>query len=96
SLAECLVKPLELGQSSIVQTYLGFLQPRRFLTIVPITRDLLIEAAKLRATTRLKLPDAIHAATARWQNCTFFVTNDDRFRVVPGIQMLHLRDLEEK
>jgi len=94
ALAECLVKPMELGRADVVQQYLSFLQTRRSLTIVPVTRDILIEAARLRATTRLKLPDAIHAATALRQSCTLFVTNDERFRVVPGIQTLYLRDLE--
>ncbi|HJY83515.1 MAG TPA: PIN domain-containing protein [Candidatus Binatia bacterium] len=92
ALAECLVKPFELGRDEVVRQYLDLLQNRRFFTVLPISRDLLIEASRLRATTRLKLPDAIHAATALGQGCGFIVTNDDRFRVVPGIQTLYLRD----
>src|SRR6185295_6231339 len=64
SLAECLVKPLQMGRADVVQTYQAFLQESRFFSVVPISRELLAEAARLRAISRIKLPDAIHAATA--------------------------------
>lgn len=92
TLAECLVRPLALGRTEVVQQYLSLLQNRQFFTVFPLSRDLLIEAARLRATTRLKLPDALHAATAQRQSCTLFVTNDDRLRAVPSLQLLYLRD----
>lgn len=93
TLAECLVKPLALGRTDVVQQYLSLLQNRRFFTVLPLSREILIEAAILRATTRLKLPDALHVATAQRQNCTLFVTNDDRLRAVPDLHLLYLRDL---
>jgi len=87
SLAECLVKPLELGRADVVQTFQAFLRDSRFFSVVPITRELLTEAARLRAISRIKLPDAIHAATALQRGCTSFVTNDDRL-TIPGIKVL--------
>jgi predicted nucleic acid-binding protein len=87
SLAECLVKPLELGRADVVQTFQAFLQDSRFFSVVPITRELLTEAAGLRAISRIKLPDAIHAATALHRGCTSFLTNDDRL-AIPGIRVL--------
>lgn len=87
SLAECLVKPLELGRADLVQTYQAFLQERRFFSVVPVTRELLVEAARLRGLSRIKLPDAIHAATGLQRGCTSFLTNDDRL-TIPGITML--------
>jgi predicted nucleic acid-binding protein len=95
SLAECLVKPLQLGQAEVVQTYQAFLQERRFLSVVPITRELLAEAARLRAISRIKLPDAIHAATALQRGCTSFLTNDDRL-TIPGIKLLGWDDLSKE
>jgi predicted nucleic acid-binding protein len=93
SLAECLVKPLELGRAEIVETYLGLLTDRRSLSVVPVTRELLVEAARLRALTRIKLPDAIHASTALQRKCSSFVTNDSRLKI-EGIEVLHWSVLE--
>jgi predicted nucleic acid-binding protein len=93
SLAECLVKPLELGRAEIAQAYLDLLKDRRSLSVVPISRELLIEAAKLRALSRIKLPDAIHAVTALHRGCSSFLTNDSRLKI-PGLRVLGWRDLE--
>jgi predicted nucleic acid-binding protein len=93
SLAECLVKPLELGKAEIADAYLDLLKDRRSLAVVPIRRELLIEAARLRALSRIKLPDAIHAATALQRSCSSFLTNDSRLKV-PGLRVLGWHDLE--
>jgi predicted nucleic acid-binding protein len=93
SLAECLVKPFELGRADLMEIYLSLLQNRRSLTVVPLSREILIEAARLRAIARIKLPDALHAATARQQGCTVFLTNDGRLTTVPGVARARLRDL---
>jgi predicted nucleic acid-binding protein len=93
SLAECLVKPLELGLSEIADTYRSFLKDHRFLTIGPVTREILIEAARLRAVSRIKLPDAIHAATALQKGCSSFLTNDDRLKI-KGIEVVRWQALE--
>jgi predicted nucleic acid-binding protein len=44
------------------------------MRLLPITRPILLEAARLRAATKLKTPDAIHAATAMDAGCALFVT----------------------
>lgn len=56
---------------------------------------LLAEAARLRAISRIKLPDAIHAATALQRECTSFLTNDDRL-TIPGIKVLGWDDLSKE
>jgi predicted nucleic acid-binding protein len=93
SVAECLVKPLGLGHMEVANTYLEFLQSRPFFTVVPITRELLVEAARIRAFSRIKLPDALHGAAALQRGCSTFLTNDDRL-TVPGISMLRWADLK--
>jgi predicted nucleic acid-binding protein len=50
-------------------------------------------AAQLRATTGLKPPDAIHAATAFEQGRTVFATDDDVFRRVSALAVTILADL---
>lgn len=93
TLAECLVKPLELGRSEIADRYREFLLDRPSLGVVPVSRQILEGAAGLRALSKIKLPDAIHAATARQQRCSSFLTNDGRLRI-EGIDVLHWKDLE--
>ncbi|HEV8580073.1 MAG TPA: type II toxin-antitoxin system VapC family toxin [Thermoanaerobaculia bacterium] len=93
SLAECLVKPLELGRTEIAEVYLEFLRDRRSLLVVPVSREVLIEAARLRAQNRIKPPDAVHGATALQGGCASFLTNDDRLNI-PGIQMVRWGDLQ--
>ena len=59
-------------------------QPNTFL--VPITEEVLREAARLRALVpSFKTPDAIHAATALLHGCAKFVSNDEKFKQVPGL-----------
>jgi len=60
---------------------------------VPIRRELLIDAAQLRATTKLKLPDALHAATALASQCTTFLTNDQQFKTVAGLNVVLMSDV---
>ncbi|MGB7087656.1 MAG: PIN domain-containing protein [Phormidesmis sp.] len=57
---------------------------------VPISRSILIRAAAIRASTKLKLPDAIHAATAITTGCTTFLTNDKQFKTVKRLHTLLL------
>lgn len=64
TLAEVLVKPQRDGNTTVADAYRRFLSPTEVLRNAPITRELLEVAASLRATTSLKLPDAIHFASA--------------------------------
>lgn len=47
----------------------------------------------MRATTNLKTPDALHAATAQLAYVSLFVSNDIDFRNVPGLPLVVLNDL---
>jgi len=55
-------------------------------------RPTLLSAARLRAQLGLKLPDAIHAATAQVMGCTALLTNDTGFKRLPGVQLFLLSD----
>ncbi|WP_276752095.1 type II toxin-antitoxin system VapC family toxin [Chlorogloeopsis fritschii] len=54
---------------------------------------MLRQAANIRATTNLKTPDAIHAATALSISCNQFLTNDKGFRNVPGLPVVILSEV---
>jgi predicted nucleic acid-binding protein len=92
ALMETLVGPLKSGDLILADTYEQLFQQAQ-TSLFPITRSILREAAQLRATTKLKTPDALHAATAQQKRCALFVTNDSDFRGVLAIPTVILADL---
>ncbi len=93
TLAEVLVKPLLDRHAERQAAYLQVLQPSTSLQIIPVSREILIAAARLRADANLKLPDAIHAATAQLTGCDQFLTNDARLTSLPGLAIRQLSEL---
>ena len=89
TLTECLVKPFADKNAAAVEAYLLFLNGRRNFPVVPINRHILTVAARLRTELGVKLPDAIHIATAEAAECAIFLTNDRGIRL-PGIMKLKL------
>jgi predicted nucleic acid-binding protein len=91
-LMEVLVGPLKSGDAALESAYEQALFGTD-MRLISITHLLLREAARLRATTKLKTPDAIHAATAAHAGCVLFVTNDTGFRGIAGLPVVILDDL---
>jgi predicted nucleic acid-binding protein len=85
TLAEVLVKPIQTGRADLVRAYETMISPGRGREIMPVSRDILREAARLRASTSLRLPDAIHVATAKLSNCHSVITNDAGIRDSGGL-----------
>jgi predicted nucleic acid-binding protein len=92
---ETLVKPLREGDTVVENVFRGLFDAKEVL-LVPATRPIWEEAARLRATTGLRTPDALHAATARQIGCTMFVTNDRDFRRVEGLPVVVLEELRDQ
>jgi len=92
ALMECLIGPLKRSDAALVKNYESALLGTE-MRLLPITQSILRDAAQLRATTKLRTPDAIHAATAKLSACALFVTNDVDFRAVPGLPVVVLDDL---
>jgi len=93
TLAEVLVKPLADGETEICAAYTAAVQDSGGLEVVPITREVLIEAAGIRAKTGVRLPDAIHIATSILSGCQTFLTNDKSIREIPNMKVIYLSDL---
>jgi predicted nucleic acid-binding protein len=91
-LMEVLVGPLKSGDTALEKAYEQALLGTD-LRLLPVTHPVLREAARLRATTRLRAPDALHAATAREAGCVLFVTNDAGFRGIGSVPSVILNDL---
>lgn len=67
--AEILVKPLQKEDKSLASNYLRFFNFFPNLTVVDTTREIAIQAAIVKASTGMKLPDAIIIATAAVMRC---------------------------
>ena len=91
---ETLVKPLREGDKVLERIFMELFDANE-ISLIPATRHLWQEAALLRAETGLKTPDALHAATALYTECTLFVTNDNDFRRVEDLPVIVLDDLLE-
>ena len=95
ALSEVLVKPIADGDLHKIQAYYNSFRNGKGLTVMPVDRSVLIEAASIRASTNLKLPDAIHFATACLTNCTHFVTNDDHFKIAKSHRQIKVLPLQQ-
>lgn len=68
--AEVMAGPLRVGDDALALRYRAVLETWR---VIPPDAE---RAARLRASLRLKLPDAVQAASALMINATALVTND--------------------
>lgn len=80
TLAEALVKPIADGRADLAAAYEAFVSRGLNREIVALSRAVLREAARVRASTRLKLPDAIQVAAAVEAKCDVFLTRDEDIR----------------
>lgn len=91
TLAEVLVGAIQDGDDELAGHYHDIFSSEGEFTVATVERRILIEAAALRGVTRsLKLPDAIHVATARIHDCRYIVSDDRRLSSAPGLTILPL------
>jgi predicted nucleic acid-binding protein len=95
TLLELTVRPLQLGRQDVADDYEVLLEYFPNLELQPISREVLLEAAALRARHRLRTPDAIQIATGLRHGATLAVTNDEGWRDLPLIETVILSDLIE-
>lgn len=93
TLAEVLVGPFRVSNPMYEITYGAVLSGQQQIELVPVTREILVDAARLRAESRMQLPDAIHIATALRQGCDIFLTNDHRLSPPVGLTITTLAEL---
>ena len=93
SLTECLVHPLTINDIGLTSTYEKLLSSEAGVELVPVSREILIRAAHVRARHKLKTPDAIHVASAMSSGATVFLTADGRIKAPPEIRIEKWRNL---
>lgn len=92
TLQEILVRPLQMELQDVADEYELLLSGFPNLSLKPINREILLQAATIRASHGLRTLDAIVSATARAAGATLLVTNDRHLSKVPGIQVFCLGD----
>ena len=85
ALAEVLTGPLRHKQDALAKRYEKALAG---FDLVPVTQKVAVTAARLRANTGLRLPDAIQAATALETGAAALVTHDRDFSKLKGLKIL--------
>ena len=96
TLLELTVRPLQLGRQDAADDYETLLGYFPNLELEPISRQILLEAAALRARFRLRTPDAIQLATGLHAGATLAITNDEAWRNLPMIETFILSDIDRK
>ena len=85
TIAEVLTGPFGAGEEALAKRYRATLESWQ---VVDFGADLAESAARLRASYRLKLPDAIQLASALAINADALVTHDRDFTDVRGLRIL--------
>jgi predicted nucleic acid-binding protein len=85
TLAELLVLPLRTNDVAQITLYSVTIAPSAWLDVQPVSREILVRAAGLRASVpSRRLPDAVHLATAMSVGCTHLLTLDKGIRPQAG------------
>lgn len=84
-LTELLVPAFRADDLSRAQDVLRLLTHFPHLTLIEVTASIAFEASRIRATSSLRTPDALHLATARMQKVDWFVTNDKALTRLPNL-----------
>lgn len=92
TLLELTVRPLQLGRQDVADDYEILLGYFPNLEMQPISREVVLEAAALRARHRLRTPDAIQIATGVRYGATLAITNDQGWRDQSVIKTAILSD----
>jgi len=94
TLTEVLTKPKQSGNADIEAQYSSLLLNSRNFALLPISIEIAVTAADLRARYNIRTPDALQIAAAMSANCQAFLTNDAALRRVSDLKILVLDYLE--
>lgn len=86
TLMELAVLPLRIGRQDIADEYELLLTHFPNLETMPVSREILLQAAAIRSRYRLRTPDAIVVATALVAGATLLIGNDRGLRKVKELQ----------
>lgn len=90
--AECLVKPYEAGDISLLAKYKMLFRNFPNMKVIPVTFEISEKAAELRALHKIRTPDAIQIAACLLNGARTFVTNDSSLSKAEGMSVVQLDD----
>jgi predicted nucleic acid-binding protein len=94
TLTEVLPKPIQKGNMLLAEDFLRFFKPRKHFSIFQISREIAVEAGKLRGQySFLKSMDALQIATALSVNADLFLTNDKKLLQIPVMKIWTMDNL---
>ena len=93
TLMEILTKPKAMGDAEAARDYEYYLTTFPNLTLYEMDLEVARKASDLRAMEKIKAPDAIQMATSIVHGATGFLTNDQIFARIKGIDVLILDKL---
>src|SRR5450759_169851 len=76
TLMEIIVKPLALGRQDIARKYEALLVNFPNLAMIDLDRDVIRQAARLRADFHLRPPDSLQVSACLLGGAEVFITND--------------------
>jgi predicted nucleic acid-binding protein len=93
ALLEILVGPYRREAEPLAKSYYSLLRQLPNCRWVDMTYEIADRAAQIRAKYNLKVPDAIHIATAIESGATAFITNDLDLPRIDGIEVVQIASL---
>lgn len=92
TLTEMLPPLVKRGDEHIISITVELLTESGLVSLAPADADVCIQAGFLRGELNMKTPDALHVATAVYQGCDIFLTNDAGVRVPKSLDRLLLSE----
>ena len=92
TIGELSVGPLQRGNRELAQVYEAYISNFPNMTTVDVSREIIRESARIRASYGFRLPDAIHPATAVQSDADVFITNDRRLSQFAELRVHLLSD----
>ncbi len=93
TLAEILVQPYRRRRADLAARYRELLLGSPNMRLLALDEAVAVEAARIRASYGVRLPDAVHLATAVTAEAEVFVTGDARLRRFREVRVVVLGDL---
>jgi predicted nucleic acid-binding protein len=87
TLSEVLVGPIAKADPLLEKAYLDLFDEEPLIELVSLSRDVLIEGARIRASSMAPLADCLHVASAKLSGCRLILSYDRRLRGLSNIEV---------
>lgn len=95
TVCELMVHPYRNQNQADIERAKQFFKRKNFIQTVSHTAEIFDTTSKIRACSKLKLPDALHLATAIANQCDFLLTGDVDFSQLPPEYQINVINFRE-